>query len=131
MSIVLQCPFSVCNVYSVDSLQNLQQQQQPPRPPSLPLGMPTPRLSWLIRLANVIGPRQYPQAPGLQSSFGESIDDAEVVTAASSNEEEDDIIFTNPSLSKPQLALVPVVDHEQPFVMFWYPLHPQIPIKNY
>ena len=32
--------------------------------------------------------------------------------------------------SRPQLALVPVVDHDQPFVMFWYPVHPQIPIEN-
>ena len=30
--------------------------------------------------------------------------------------------------TRPQLALVPVADHEQPFVMFWYPVHPQHPI---
>merc|ERR1712156_623746 len=122
MAILLQCPFNI-SVFSIDSLQK----QLPPRPPSLPVVMP--RLSWLIRLANII-PKQYPQALAPQSNTEDSYEDAEVITA-SSIEEEDDLILTNPSLNKPQLALVPVVDHEQPFVMFWYPLHPQIPIKNY
>merc|ERR1712156_570413 len=81
---------------------NSLQELQPPRPPLLPAVIP--RLSWLVRY-------------GTSDENGED----QVV-----NGENDGLI-----ISRPQLALVPVVEHEQPFVMFWYPLHPQIPIKNY
>jgi hypothetical protein len=54
-----------------------------------------------------------------------------VVFEAQNEDQKEDLIINKPILAKPQLALVPVVDHEEPFVMFWYPLHPQIPIQNY
>ena len=33
--------------------------------------------------------------------------------------------------TRPALASVPVVDHEEPVVFFWYPMHPQVPIEAF
>ena len=33
--------------------------------------------------------------------------------------------------TRPALAAVPVVDHEEPVVFFWYPMHPQVPIEAF
>ena len=33
--------------------------------------------------------------------------------------------------TRPALAGVPVVDHEEPVVFFWYPMHPQVPIDAF
>jgi len=38
------------------------------------------------------------------------------------------ILFNRHFEARPQLAAVPVVDHGQPFVLFWYPLHPLVQI---
>ena len=70
-------------------------------------------------------------------SYGGSIDQNvdgivfEAQNGAQNEDQKEELIINKPILAKPQLALVPVVDHEEPFVMFWSPLHPQIPIQNY
>ena len=85
-----------------------------------------------------------PQPPRLLRVFDQALPPAAAVAglpeawlvidgadADDDDEDEEEPPRTGGLEARPQLALVPVVDHEQPFVMFWYPVHPQIPIKNH
>lgn len=71
--------------------------------------------------------------PNYGGSLDQNVDGIvfEAQNGAQNEDQKEELIINKPILAKPQLALVPVVDHEEPFVMFWYPLHPQIPIQNY
>jgi hypothetical protein len=83
------------------------------------------RLSWLFRLPSYGGILDQ----NVDGVVFEAQNGAQ--NGAQNEDQKEDLIINKPILAKPQLALVPVVDHEEPFVMFWYPLHPQIPIQNY
>lgn len=93
----------------IDSLNSggLKQEQEPPQPPKIPSSIIRTYLPWIV-----IEPSSLPKR--------EENMEAAVHEEASSTIQ-----------PRPQLALVPVVDHEQPFFMFWYPVHPQIPIVYY